>query len=204
MTKKCPDCGKSSLTNVGMHIAQTNCEYPKLSTEHKNILKGVLMGDGHIRNDGMFEVAVTEKQYLNYLENLLPEWFITDSGVSMVISETSDDGHIWRLRSVCCDEMKEMRKNWYSGPEKVFPLNELELNERILTHWYVCDGGLDGRGRPSIYSSNESTSELAEWFSNSGYDVCFDNRSVRFNKDGAERLMSEIEPVPGYEYKFNL
>lgn len=204
MAKTCPDCGKEGLTNLGMHIAQVECEYPKLSKRHTDILSGILMGDGHIRSDGIFEVSVTEKKYVEHLEQEFPDWFITDSGVSMVLSETSEDGHMWRLRFVSCDETEKMREDWYNDSKKIFPLNNLEPNEMILTHWYVTDGGLDGYNRPSIYSSNEDTGRLAEWLSDVGYDVCFDNRSVRFNKDGAEKLMREIKPVPGYEYKFDL
>lgn len=34
----CPDCGKGGMRNVGMHIAQTDCEYPTIPEdrfEHK-------------------------------------------------------------------------------------------------------------------------------------------------------------------------
>jgi hypothetical protein len=201
MSKTCPDCGKDGLKNLGMHISQSKCQYPNLSENQKEVLSGILMGDGHVRESGIFEVAVKEKEYLDNVVNIFPDWLITKSGVHSFYNESADGEIMWRFRTVSCEETENMRDNWYENGNKNYPIENIELSATVLKHWYATDGGLDGYNRPCLYSSNEDTEVLRDWIANHGYDVCNDKYSVRFNESGAEKLLSDIGKIPGYEYK---
>ncbi|AGM11463.1 homing endonuclease with LAGLIDADG motif [Halogranum tailed virus 1] len=202
--KTCPDCGKDGLRNLGMHIAQTECEYPELSDEVIEIVTGILMGDGHIEKSGLFGVAVNEKKYLQYVEEQFPDWLVTKSGVHPVSSETSVGGLQYRLRTVAHPSFKEMRDLWYPKGKKKFPLNEIEPTGTILKHWYATDGHLEKpSNRPQIASYNENSEELRDWLNSYGFDTCQDYRGVCFNKRSQSDFYDSVDsPVPGYEYKW--
>lgn len=202
MSKTCPDCNEL-FENLGTHISLSGCTYPELSDEQVDILIGTLMGDAHIRPDGMYEICVTEKPYIEELSNSLPDWFITKSGVHPVYVESYESDNMWRIRSVSTDETKRLRSEWYNDGDKKFPFKDIEPNSEILTHWYANDGGTDSRGRACFYSSNESTEQVRDWLKENGYDCCCDDRSIRMNKDGERKLFNHTNPISGYEYKWN-
>jgi len=200
VSKTCPDCD-DVFENLGTHITLSSCEYPELSDEHIDILVGTIMGDAHIRPDGMYEICVTEKDYVEELHSKLPDWFTTKSGVHPVYTDGYDK-NMWRIRSVSTNETSKIRDEWYQDGEKKFPLQKINLNGTVLTHWYANDGGTDGRGRACLYSSNESTDEIRDWLKDKGYDCCCDDRSIRMNRDGERKLFKVTTPISGYEYKW--
>lgn len=201
MSKTCPDCG-DGFENLGTHITLSNCEYPDLTSYQLDILIGTTMGDAHIRPDGMWEICVKKKEYLLDILKELPEWFTTKSGVHPVYTEKYESENMWRLRSVSTDETMKLRESWYPDGEKVFPIDNIELNGTVLSHWYATDGGIDGRDRACFYSSNESTKGLRDWLKSEGFDCCCDDRSIRMNNDGEEKLFKVAQPKSGYEYKW--
>jgi len=202
VSKTCPDCGET-FENLGLHTTLSGCEYPDLSDEQINIIIGTLMGDAHIRPDGMYELCVKQKSYIEFVEDKLPDWFTTKSGTHPVYEDLYDSKNMWRLRTVSTDETKQIRDVWYSdGGGKRFPLSDISLNSTILAHWYATDGGVDSRGRPCFYSSNESTEELRDWLKSEGYDCCCDKNSIRMNKDGERKLFKQTSPISGYGYKW--
>ena len=204
MSKTCPDCSRGGFTNLGMHISQSNCIYPDLSEYHVDILIGALMGDGHVRDTGLFEIGVINRDYLEWLVKELPNWLITSSGIQLNFDDRESSQDYFKIRTVSCDETKHMRNLWYNSGEKKFPLEEINLSKTIMRHWYVTDGGLDERNRVTFYSTNERTTELRDWLIENGYDCCSDSYSVRLNKDQSNDFLNNIDTLPGYEYKFNL
>lgn len=209
----CPSCGKSDMSHIGMHISQTDCEWPELSGDSLDVIRGVLMGDGCIwetGNSAVFEVQTTNPTYLHYLKTRLPDWLTTNSGVRLT-SVREGQRDLYKLSSRSLPLFEEMREEWYPDGEKVFP-ESVTLNETVLRHWYCTDGGLkwsnSNHGRyfdgVSLTAMNEieRKDELRERIP---YETGPMNSqgTIVISVNDSKKFLSDIGPfVPGFEYKW--
>jgi len=216
---ECESCG-AEYAQISNHWRQSDCEYPTIDQETMGMLRGLLMGDGHIKNRYMSVTSVTEP----FLEWLDSELGVLSNGhtLSATASELAErnrhagynvnednynDQHVFR--TVSHPEIGEMRDVWYGTGEKRFP-DDLELTPTTARMWYVTDGHYaDSRGkrRPlvSFAVSNEDHrgAYLRSLFAQQGFDATLSGHSLRLSADHSEKFLNWIgKPVPGFEYKW--
>jgi len=210
----CPDpqCGKE-YEEIGIHWSRWEDHRPSFTQNQLDIIKGLLMGDGHLTRKTVrpkVTVSMTNKEYL---EHLLDIFGILSTSVSQVESEHSDVWH-WATRS---HHELEQFKTWYTDEGKVWP-QELDMNKTILTHWYCGDGYFDTshtnkRVRISLNNEFGNESKVRSYFENTDVPV-FDvwdetvgdnyaNCEIRWYKQSLDNLFDALlDPVPGFEYKW--
>lgn len=225
-TKKtdiCPTCG-NEYKNLSMHWNQfSSCNFPKLTDNQKDIVTGVLMGDGCVSRPGknpLLSVVMINKDYLDHLDNVLG---VYGKGVikKMSASESAESNRnsgfrpnaksenyssIYSLNTRTSPEFEEF-KNWYNTGEKVFP-NTLKLNETIIKHWYVCDGtyaNYGGKDRIEIAASNEIDrfDNIIRMFDNIGFEARTSGKTIYFSNSESKMLFNYMgKALPGFEYKW--
>lgn len=212
METVCPSCG-GSYSKIGLHWTKSNCSVePNL--RQKEILKGLLLGDGTIVTTGTtpaLHINNTNKEFLEWLDE---ELGIFSNGVKFHASgeqlanyndsdgETSDQ-YILRTPT---NEWFESLSSWYDNGEKVFP--EFNITQLTAGVWYCCDGTLNtnhGSHRAMISVANERGNEekLISMFNNSPVSPSVSGKTIYFSVKDTLDFLNWIEgPLPGFEYKW--
>lgn len=225
LSMECPRCLEDK-DRLGQHWAMS-CDYPELSEYKKNILTGLLMGDGHVpktHGNSQMRIRMINKEFLDWLDQ---ELSYLSSGVRFIKSaddsakQMRDSGFrpnakkenyndVWELNTRTHPYITNMRENWYV-PEKSFNLDIIDLNKDVIKMWYVTDGYLCDRDGHNPYSAfrmdsqSGTASEISKELSSMGF-----NNSVR---DGGNviaisplstiDLLDWIGDAPdGFEYKW--
>jgi hypothetical protein len=185
---ECPKCS-DEYTDLGTHWRYSPSHRPELTQKQKEIVTGLLMGDGCMRDmknaNCYLQVKMISKNYLEYLNNLFGclgsslKLVATaeekaqeniDRGFSETVNENNySDQYNWNTRSH--PEFNKFRE-WYSSGKKVWP-EDIELTPTVLKHWYVGDGHYAttcSQERIKIAMSNEAqnTEKVTNYFTNSG------------------------------------
>lgn len=200
--KFCPDCNIRQ-GSMGNHWLYTECKPPSLTKLQRNIITGIMMGDGSI-NPGTkapkVQCEMKSYEYLNYIDRELYPY-------STGVKKTED---AWYWSSVCHESMREF-DSWYCGIDrnKVFPEN-IELTPEVLKHWYCCDGGILNYESPNnqfyIASLNEmeNKEKVGNYFDRAGLprEYWIDHKIV-FSIEDSKQIFKYIgKPTPGFEYKW--
>lgn len=227
MTTKveCRSCGEV-FSNICSHWAQSNCKYPDLSKEQKEVLTGALMGDGYIDHQNgcnpFFECQSTTKEYLKYFDNIFGK---LSNGISVFrtqkesyesainsssyfIGNKDNYSTVYRFRTKTNPKFKEF-SNWYSSGSKVWP-NNINLTPTILKNWYCCDGHFSNKNsnRQLIISAeNEigNIEKIERIFSESRLPKpnSYSSGNLVWNVEGSEKLFKYMgSPLPGFNYKW--
>lgn len=190
----CQDCGQE-FSMVGQHYRQSSCTYPKISKHDKEILEGVLMGDGCIPTDSgnpKFVVEMTNKDFLEFLSETLT-----------IPTTVSDDGYTHILRTVRMPSIKKIRDKWYKSSGKTFPKN-INYSRTHLKYWYVCDGHYSNN-RATIACSNEyeNKEKIKRIFNIVNVTPKFYSEGAWLSSKETEVFLDEIgQPIPGFEHKW--
>lgn len=203
---ECPDCGKDR-EKLGTHWSQSsNCAYPELSKLQQDVITGILMGDGHIKETHASYYLGVQMIIEEYLEYVSSEIFPV---LSTNVSQNSRDIYTWRTRAL--PEISEYR-DWYSSGEKVFP-EGIELTPTVLKHWYVCDGSLvEGKNsehiRIALTNERNNEDKVRSYFAEIGVNIAnwgnySSGCSAIFNSEQSDKLWRHMgESLPGFEYKW--
>lgn len=219
--KVCEACG-NEYERIGHHWAAKTEHRPNLMDKQKEILTGIVMGDGWI-NEGVscnLSCSMTTKEYLQYIDNIMG---ILSTGVRLKSTAKESCEHaievgtlgsgggeedysdIYRLRTRTHPFFDELR-NWYSTGSKTFP-EDLELTPSILKHWFVCDGCWNNNGSYdyiTIGVSNEydNKEKLNSYFDDIGIEIGSFNTGTReddskfmnliFNRDSTDKFFEYI------------
>lgn len=223
--EKCPDC-KCEFTRLGSHWAISDCDYPSFTNEQRNIITGVLMGDGWIKNkrdrNPYFAVSMINEDYLDYLNNKLSLHAVgvshtrsAEESASMAkksglhkSAESENYNDLFTLRSRSNPNLKEFAE-WYDSGEKVFP-DSINMNPTVMKHWYICDGHKHRDGYIQIGVSNEKENfdKLCEYFNSSGLpepklNKYNNNAIIRWTVDESKDLLEYMgNSITGFEYKW--
>lgn len=227
----CPECD-NEYTNLGMHWSHNPSHRISFTDNQKEIIKGLLMGDGHLNRGGKnpyINVNTIAKDYLEYLDGIFG---VFSTGVRLfrtaeenaevvedydLIEGDTVDGYndIYWLKTRSHPELKEYT-SWYTDEGKLFP-DDVELTPTSLKHWYCGDGNIDTYPNKPLFqisSSNESENDekLLNIFNNSGLpepNLVKQTRdgvtttSIRFTSDESQKLWEYMgEPLPDFEYKW--
>lgn len=189
---ECYSCG-NEYDRIAAHWSRGSCSHPSFTEKQKNVIKGILMGDGTIddkfddRRNPRFKLYITNLEYAKYVydvfENLAtqePYIHMTSEELAETRNELSSSTNPndyktqYKLQTISHPELDEFQQ-WYSTGEKVFP-KQLELNPIILKHWYVCDGSFNNNGHrfyTEIHLSNEreNKDKIEGYFKDIGIEV---------------------------------
>ena len=222
----CPSCGER-FERLGLHWWHGTCPYPDIDKGRREILTGLLMGDGSIPrpsggNSPVFRLPMTNRRFLRWFDDRMG---ILTTGVSMkktaaelaennrktgfspdAKTENYHDMHtVWSRTNPF---FEDLRRRWYPDGSKRFPA-DLALTPTLAKFWYVSDGYLDvgrwGRPRIEIKARNESDRSdfLVSLFREVGFDPTFKRNELRFDCDDTEALVEWMgDPPTGFEYKW--
>lgn len=186
-TVTCPDCGEE-YTDLGKHWYYSPDHRPSFTEHQREIIIGLLMGDGSIDTCNKNPIIDIEMISPNYLEYLDEQFGCLTTGVSLKKTAAESAQHnrdrefspnakeenysdMYRLRSRTHPELQEFA-DWYSSGEKVWP-EDIELTPTVLKHWYCGDGhwhNSEANNCISIAMANEisNTNKIDEIFRNVG------------------------------------
>jgi hypothetical protein len=227
---ECPKCSKKYKA-LGMHWSKSSCSPPKLTNYQKEIITGVLMGDGGLdlaHKTPKFQICMISKKYLEYLDDIFGSLTTgvkigktakecaeksRESGFNPNAKERNYSDQYW-LKSRSLPELEKF--NWYESGKKVWPEN-INLTPTVLKHWYVGDGTyVEKHGYIKIAMANEisSVGKVSNYFDKSnipkpnGYDV-FEKKNgnkncqARFTKQQSKKLFEYMgDPLPDFKYKW--
>jgi hypothetical protein len=203
MSNICPECG-GKYKRLGMHWTG-DCSAPDLTQKQKEIIIGLLMGDGHLEQTNRSSricITMVSKNYLQYIKKRLSDYM---KKVRPVKQTELTEKQAYTLRTVACKEFNKF-KNWYSTGEKVFPEN-IELTPTVLKHWY-CGDGTWNKERISIKINNEfeNQSKLKSYFIDQNLpEPRFSSNKMYFKKEDSTEILDYIgDPLPDFKYKWGL
>lgn len=171
---RCKRCG-NRYEKITTHWSKSKCNHPEI--QHHELLQGLLMGDATVddkfdeRRNPRLRLAMTNKDYLDYLYNKMEYLFTREPYVHRTSEELAKNVHEnsftnsknpqdfktqYKIQTISHPEIERYEK-WYSTGEKVFP-EDIELTPTTLKHWYVCDGSYNNNGSRRflrIHCSNE-------------------------------------------------
>lgn len=229
MRETCPSC-KNDYERIAQHWAQSQCEYPNFTEQHRDLITGLLMGDGWIKRESGRKPSLQTKMVSpNYLKYLDSRFGILGNGVSLY--QTAEDKakedriyksnpnakaenyqSLYTWRTVGHPELKEFSK-WYSSGQKVWP-EDIELTSTVLKHWYCGDGTWNNTGSRncisiSMFNEINNTDKVDNMFTNVGlpkptnYAISKTNCQAAFTVEQSKELWEYMgEPLPDFEYKW--
>lgn len=196
---ECSSCG-NYYVKIGKHKSQSTCDYNSLTERDENIIKGIVLSDGHIarRNDNMYlDLTMKNERFLHWLSDQL----------SLVCRVKSKDKY-YRLTTLSHPSMSKF--NWMEdNNKKKFP-DELSLNSTIVKMWYCGDGGLQwskhsANGLASISCQAQIHREdyLVKLFDDIGLNPTINGPALLFSVGDTNKLLDIMgDPPPGFEYKW--
>jgi len=215
----CPECSKD-FKEIGTHWRWNPEHRPSISGDLKEIVKGTVMGDACVNDNGgnpCLKLSVIREEYLKYLDELfgpLSRGVELDRtaeelakqneerGFSTTVNkENYSDVYIWH--TVNHPDLTEFRE-WYSSGEKDFP-NDLELTPTSLKHWYVCDGTLSHGRYIQLYTSVQNKKKVSELFEKKfGISPNIENQYYLYFTREQSRVLFNImgDSLPGFHYKW--
>jgi len=134
-----------------------------LTDEQKEIVIGVMLGDGHLLSRGVFKVSHSQHQY-EYLCHVHAALSSIAKPLYYDEKEMAESGELcpgFGFRTVQHSWLKAMRRLFYPEGERVFPASVLDnLTERSLAYWYFDDGyESDGLPRFALGKISRSAAE---------------------------------------------
>jgi len=219
----CPNCG-SEYKNLSMHWYNSNsCKYPKLSNKQKEIITGVLMGDGTIANSGgnpRIDIVMINKNYLKYINKKLGVYgkgvYLKESAKKSAKlnknrgfrknAQEEDYSDVYRLASRSSPVFNRFEK-WYDTGSKKFP-KDISLTPTILKNWFVCDGTYSTHGgcnRIEITATNEINrfDNIVSMFKDIGFDARTSGNTIYFSNSESQNVFNYMgNPLPGFERKW--
>lgn len=171
--------GKVKFRLWGRDVSKAKTKDWKFSEEQKDILEGLLLGDGCItgyqrrKRRKIFVLSNNSKEFCLHVKKLMPKDYF------QIFPNTKKSFH---LTGKSCDFIKNLNKKWYKN-EKVLP-KDFALNKTKLYYWYLCDGSLKSQiGRRScIYLYTDGLNlKYVKKLSDQLKDLNFINRILKHN-----------------------
>jgi len=225
----CQQCG-NKYQIIGTHWSMnSSCNHPSFTDHQKEIITGLLMGDGNICTVNKNPYIRAEMISPNYLEYISDQFGVLGGDVSLKMTaaesakrnrdsrfdpnakeQNYSDKYQWQ--SMSHPELQEFA-DWYSSGKKVWPA-EIELTPTVLKHWYCGDGHWDNSGSRNsiqIAMANEvnNANKVDQMFRNVGlpapsnYNISENNCNAQFTVEQSKELWEYMgEPLPDFEYKW--
>lgn len=142
----------------------------KFTKEGRNLLIGMLLGDGTISNNNVFKLAhsTEQKDYLEWKISQLKEAAIRNTGIKSYISSRgyNKDSEVLYTQLNIIPFIKVLRRVVYKNGKKTFSRKLLNrLDAKGIAIWFMDDGHINIRkdkGRPCGFYIKISTCEPKE------------------------------------------
>ena len=142
----------------------------KFTKESRNLLIGMLLGDGTISNNNVFKLAhsTEQKDYLDWKINQLKEAAIRNTGIKSYISSRgyNKGSEVLYTQLNIIPFIKVLRRVVYKNGKKTFSRKLLNrLDAKGIAIWFMDDGHINIRkdkGRPCGFYIKISTCEPKE------------------------------------------
>lgn len=205
-TVACHECG-GGYQRLGQHWSMGNtCSHPPLTDKQRDIVVGLLMGDGNLHRrskNSYLQCNMITEGYLHHLDEVFG---MISCGVTFVKSaedsakenrnsgfspnakeENYHDVYQWRSRNL--PDLNGYN-SWYETGEKVWP-DDIDLTPTVLKHWYCGDGHYADKAKSdciTIALSNEAHNEekVNNYFTRKGLPEPTWAYSKR-SRDGSEK-----------------
>jgi len=206
----CTQC-RNKYEVVASHWSQSSCEYPSFTDHQRELITGLLMGDGCINTGGKNPCLQCEMISPNYLKYIDGKFGVFGKGVSLkktakesakqcrdrefrpdAKEKNYSDVYYWR--SMAHPELQKFA-DWYSTGTKVWP-SDTELTPTVLKHWY-CGDGTWNNNRENNYieiamaNEIENTEKVGQMFENVGLPSP-SNYNISERKDGSETCNAQF------------
>jgi len=220
----CPGCGRT-FDMIGSHWAQaTDCFRPAYTDRQREVLKGLVMGDGSLNRSGDSEFSMvvmsTQARFLQHLDALFgplsagvrmhQDGETIAAGARKSGFDTSEGS--WEYKDVYAVRIRghptltEMRNRWYPDGQIRYP-SDLVLTPTAAKMWYCSDGGLSWARRPYVAFGTHNEAGRPEFlkalFEEHGFDPVWSDPLLRFTNDDTGDVLDWMgDPIPGFEYKW--
>jgi len=219
----CPQCNRE--LRLGTHWAKSSdCNHPEYNHKQNEFVKGLLMGDGYLRNkdkskNPYFVVAVINEDFLHWLDT---KFGVLTHGVSIKSTVEQIEDRAERIsfgngREGTYHDVYQLRfrshphfhnfTSWYDSGSKQFP-KDIELTPEAVKMWYVCDGGLKwSTSWPSVefYTKNElnNIEHWVERFQSLGFKCRASSEGFTIPHSELNGFFEWLGDAPdGFEYKW--
>jgi len=229
MTDICNQCG-NKYQCVGTHWSKSSsCSHLNLTDHQKEIITGILMGDGSIDTTNKNPRLEVEMISPNYLEYIADEFGILGGEVSLTKTaaesakqvknrefgpnaKAENYSDVYRWQSMSHPDLQKFA-NWYSSGKKVWPA-DIQLTPTVLKHWYCGDGNWNNSGsnniiRVGMANEVDNRDKVDQMFRNVGlpapsnYAISENHCDATFTVEQSEELWKYMgEPLPDFEYKW--
>ncbi len=133
-----------------------------LSRQQRDILVGLMLGDGNLEFNGYRGARLQVKQSEERKEYVF--WLYSQfAHITKTPPQQRQDTKQWYFGTRFFENFEEMRNSFYANRKKVVPANITELFQSPLTLavWFMDDGRLDYRAK-SHYAYHISTDSFTE------------------------------------------
>lgn len=227
-TQTCSKCG-GVFERIGQHWVAKPDHYPAFTDTQRNIIIGLLLGDGSLNRQGKnahMQVQMTNRKYLEHLDEIFD---VLGTGVKRcrtaeesaknvrnnglnpdAKAENYSDVYEWRTRNH--PELNQYR-SWYSTEELVWP-EEVELTPTVLRTWYISDGSYN-KNHITISTRNESNNieKIKRYFKRANLPTPISNSQeiegeqnkcqLRWTVEESTMLFEYMEDAPpDFDYKW--
>lgn len=124
-----------------------------LNDNDKEILNGLLLGDGCLnnkrgKNNALFQTACIKEEYIKYLRDNLS--ILSDRKIYHY--KNRGKSGIFMINSLSSVTLNELHSLWYKDNIKCIPSN-LKLSPLCCLHWYIGDGTLSDDRRILLHTN---------------------------------------------------
>lgn len=226
----CPTCD-GEYSSIASHWSKSDCFYPKITNRQREIIKGLLVGDGSldIRDNKNSRVRVTSinGEFLGWLSdefgifsNSIHIKRTKEQSMDKIEKFHGENGNIenyhtiYRFQTTSLPELKEF-EHWYPDRQSTLPQYTV-LTPMMAKIWYVSDGSVswaDGNyGCVRFHTRTQDLQQMKDMFESCGfggrtYDASSNDGSstLVLKKEDSRRFLEWIgESISGFEYKFEV
>lgn len=206
----CSEC-EEEFIQIGQHWRYKPEHRPIITEKQKEVIKGLLMGDGSLNRTAptpYIQVNMTSENYLKYVDNIFGT---LSTGVSLMhtaeesarhdrksgfndsaSAENYSSVYHWQTRS---HPQFSNYESWYTSSGRIWP-ESIKLTPTALKHWYCGDGHFDNHGDKhsidfAISNEIENTEKVTKIFTQSGLPSP-SNYKTSSRKDGSMRCTARF------------
>lgn len=192
----CDQCD-TEFQSLSQHWSRSQrCEYRSLSDHQREIIRGLLLGDGSLEANDLAYLRCASKRQ-RHLEWLADELGWLSRGV------TYDSSDTYRLRTMSHPNLGRYW-TWVEAPSTGYSLTPVAA--RV---WYACDGTISFGGASDVpqitfaATSDAKREAVAQLLTQRGFDSMTWDRRVALPRAETKHWLDWIgEPSPGSEYKW--
>jgi len=194
----------------------------KLSEKQREILVGLLLGDGHLEtqnNSKTFRLkvghSVQQAKYVDWLYEQFREWVLTPPQEKQVNINGKSFVNFW-FNTISCECFRFYAQQFYRGREKIVPkMIDKLLTPRGLAVWFMDDGSLKSKEHKAIILNTQcfTVSDIRilqkalvkNWEIESQLRKQKDGIQILITRDSATRFAKTILPdlLPEFYYKLH-